>query len=202
MTEKDLGNAIEDFEEELEALKHTRMKIFGITMTPTTIGAAFAIVSAALGSLYGAFQVYTEYMDMREIVQSIDVSVIENRNAQIETALENVKTEVNVQLAAIQKQLDDSEKRARETKVDTVDRINNLDEQVRRVEKLVRDTENEVRQIVQNAEERFDNKRDALQNQYDTKASELRDNTDRKIEDVESRLNSKLQRALDNPLAN
>jgi Skp family chaperone for outer membrane proteins len=202
MTEKDLGNAIEDFEEELEALKHTRMKIFGITMTPTTIGAAFAIVSAALGSLYGAFQVYTDYMDMREIVQSIDVSVIENRNAQIETALENVKTEVNVQLAAIQKQLDDSEKRARETKVDTVDRINNLDEQVRRVEKLVRDTENEVRQIVQNAEERFDNKRDALQNQYDTKASELRDNTDRKIEDVESRLNSKLQRALDNPLAN
>ena len=87
MTEKDLGNAIEDFEEELEALKHTRMKIFGITMTPTTIGAAFAIVSAALGSLYGAFQVYTYYIDMREIVQSIDVSVIENRNAQIETAL-------------------------------------------------------------------------------------------------------------------
>jgi Skp family chaperone for outer membrane proteins len=202
MTEKDLGNSIEAFEEELEALKHTRMKIFGITVTPTTIGAAFAIVSAALGSLYGAFQVYTDYTDMREIVQSIDVSVIETRNAQIETALENVKTEVSVQLAAIQKQLDDSEKRARETKVDTVDRINNLDEQVRRVEKLVRDTENEVRQIVQNAEERFDNKRDALQNQYDTKASELRDTTDRKIADVESRLNSKLQRALDNPLAN
>jgi ElaB/YqjD/DUF883 family membrane-anchored ribosome-binding protein len=66
----------------------------------------------------------------------------------------------------------------------------------------VRDTENEVRQIVQNAEERFDNKRDALQNQYDTKASQLRDTTDQKIKDVEDRLNGKLQRALDNPLAN
>lgn len=201
MTEKDLGEGIEAFEEEVEALKNARMKIFGITVTPTTIGAAFAIISTALGSLYGAFQIYSDYMSMREIVQNIDVSVIENRNAQIETSLTNVKTEVSVQLAAIQKQLDDGEKRAREAKVDALDRINNLDEQVRRVEKLVRDTENEVRQIVQNAEERFDNKRDALQNQYDTKASDLRDTTDQKIADVEARLNARLQQALDNPLA-
>lgn len=201
MTEKDLGEGIEAFEEEVEALKNARMKIFGITVTPTTIGAAFAIISTALGSLYGAFQIYSDYMSMREIVQNIDVSVIENRNAQIETSLTNVKTEISVQLASIQKQLDDGEKRAREAKVDALDRINNLDEQVRRVEKLVRDTENEVRQIVQNAEERFDNKRDALQNQYDTKASDLRDTTDQKIADVEARLNARLQQALDNPLA-
>lgn len=201
MTEKDLGEGIEAFEEEVEALKNARMKLFGITVTPTTIGAAFAIVSTLVGSLYGAFQFYNDYMDMREIVQNIDVSVIETRNNQIETTLANVKTEVSVQLAAIQKQLDDGEKRAREDKVDALDRINNLEEQVRRVEKLLRDTENEVRQIVLNAEERFDNKRDALQNQYDTKASDLRDTTDAKIADVESRLNARLQQALDNPLA-
>lgn len=201
MTEKDLGEGIEAFEEEVEALKNARMKLFGITVTPTTIGAAFAIVSTLVGSLYGAFQFYNDYMDMREIVQNIDVSVIETRNNQIETTLANVKTEVSVQLAAIQKQLDDAEKRAREDKVDALDRINNLEEQVRRVEKLLRDTENEVRQIVLNAEERFDNKRDALQNQYDTKASDLRDTTDAKIADVESRLNARLQQALDNPLA-
>lgn len=201
MTEKDLGEGIEAFEEEVEALKNARMKLFGITVTPTTIGAAFAIVSTLVGSLYGAFQFYNDYMDMREIVQNIDVSVIETRNNQIETTLTNVKTEVSVQLTAIQKQLDDGEKRAREDKVDALDRINNLEEQVRRVEKLLRDTENEVRQIVLNAEERFDNKRDALQNQYDTKASDLRDTTDAKIADVESRLNARLQQALDNPLA-
>ena len=202
MADKDLGEGIEKFEEEIENLKNTRMKLFGITMTPTTIGAAFAILSTILGGLYGAFQVYTDYMDMKEIVQNIDVSVIENRNQQIETALENVKKETTVQLGSIQKQLDDIDKRAREQKVDLTDQINNLDDQVRRVEKLVRDTENQIRLIVQNAEERFDNKRDALQNQYDTKASQLRDTTDQKIKDVEDRLNSKLQRALDNPLAN
>jgi len=198
----DLGEGLDNFENEVENLKNTKMKLFGITMTPTTIGALFALLGAIGGSLYGAFEVYKDYMDMKEIVQNIDVEVIENRNAQIETQLNNTKTEVGVQLASIQKQLDDMEKRARENKVDLVDRINVMDSQVRRVERLVRETEGEVRQIVQNAEERFDNKRDALQNQYDNKASQLRDTTDQKIKDVEDRLNSKLQRALDNPLAN
>lgn len=201
MSDKDLGEGIEKFEEEVENLKNAKMKLFGITMTPTTIGAAFAIVSTVIGSLYGGFQVYTDYMNMKQIVENIDVTAIENRNKQIETFFENTKTEVSVQLNSIQKQLDDAEKRNRENKVDLSDQINNLDDQVRRVEKLIRETENQVRATIQNAEARFDNKRDSLQNQYDAKASQLRDTTDQKIKDVEDRLNSRLQRALDNPLA-
>ena len=213
MAEKDLGEGIEKFEEEIENLKNTRMKLFGITMTPTTIGAAFAILSTILGGLYGAFQVYTDYMDMKEIVTNIDVGAIETRNNEIEVLVGNVKSELVVQISSIQKQIDDLEKRTREQKVDLNDQINNLDSQVRRVEQLLRNTENDVRQIVQNAEERFDNKRDALQNQYDSKASQLRDSSDQKIKDIEDkverdmadlefRLNSRLQKALDNPLAN
>lgn len=169
-------------------------------------GGKMMIVLTALstlgGAAWGGFEFYKDYMDMREIVQNIDVDVIENRNKEIEATLENVNKQIEIRLQAVQKSLDDIEKRAREDKVDLVDRINILDTNVRRVEKLVRDTETEVRQIIQNAEERFDNKRDALQNQYDNKASQLRDTTDQKIKDVEDRLNSKLQRALDNPLAN
>lgn len=213
MADKDLGELTENFEEEIENLKNTKMKIFGITMTPTTIGAAFAIISTIVGGLYASFQVYDDYMGMKEIVQNIDVDVIEVRNQQIETLVGNVKTELEVQLASIQKQIDDLEKRTRENKVDTRDQINQMDAQVRRVEKLVRDTEADVRQITQNAEERFDNKRDALQNQYDNKASQLRDSNDNRISDLEAKierdmkqleadLRAILQRALDNPLAN
>ena len=169
-------------------------------------GGKMMIVLTALSTLgggaYAGFEFYKDYMDMREIVQNIDVDTIENRNNEIEAMLGNNNREITIRLDALQKSLDDAEKRNRENKTDLVDRINVLDAQVRRVEKLVRETENNVRQIVQNAEERFDNKRDALQNQYDTKASQLRDTTDQKIKDVEDRLNGKLQRALDNPLAN
>ena len=169
-------------------------------------GGKMMIVLTALSTLGGGawagFEFYKDYMDMKEIVQNIDIDVIENRNREIEAALANNNREITIRLNALQKSLDDGEKRSRENKVDLVERINVLDAQVRRVERLVRESEAEVRQIVQNAEERFDNKRDALQNQYDTKASQLRDTTDQKIKDVEDRLNSKLQRALDNPLAN
>ena len=213
MADKDLGDLTENFEEEVENLKNTKMKLFGITMTPTTIGAAFAIISSIVGGLYGAFQVYDDYMGMKEIVENIDVDSIQTRNNEIETLVGNVQTELEVQIASIQKQIDDLEKRTRENKVDMRDQINQMDSQVRRVEKLVRDTEADVRQIIQNAEERFDNKRDALQNQYDNKASQLRESSDtrmtdleekveRDLERVELELNNKLQRALDNPLAN
>lgn len=213
MAEKDLGEGIENFEQEVENLKNTKMKLFGITMTPTTIGMLFALISSIVGGLYGSFQVYDDYMGMKEIVQNIDVDVIETRNQQIESSLANVNKEISIQLAAIQKQLDDAEKRNRENKVDTNQQLGYLEDQTRRVEKLVRDTENDVRQIIQNAEERFDNKRDALQNQYDSKASQLRESSDQRLTDLENKierdmqglesvLNSKLQRALDNPLAN
>lgn len=213
MSEKDLGEGIEKFEEEIENLKNTRMKLFGITMTPTTIGAAFALIGAIGGSLYGSFEVYKDYMDMKEIVQNIDVDSIATRNNEIETLVGNVESELIIQLASIQKQIDDLEKRTRENKVDMRDQINTMDSQVRRVEKLVRDTESDVRQIIQNAEERFDNKRDALQNQYDTKASQLRESSDQRLTDLENKverdlrnleteLTNKLQKALDNPLAN
>lgn len=213
MAEKDLGEGIENFEQEVENLKNTKMKLFGITMTPTTIGMLFALISSIVGGLYGSFQVYDDYMGMKEIVQNIDVDVIETRNQQIESSLANVNKEISIQLAAIQKQLDDAEKRNRENKVDTNQQLGYLEDQTRRVEKLVRDTENDVRQIIQNAEERFDNKRDALQNQYDSKASQLRESSDQRLTDLENKierdmqglesiLNNKLQRALDNPLAN
>jgi hypothetical protein len=46
-------------------------------------------------------------------------------------------------------------------------------------------------EIVDKASSRFDERRDSLYS-----------DTDRKIKEVEERVNSKLQRALDNPLAN
>jgi DNA anti-recombination protein RmuC len=224
MADKDLGDGIENFEAEVENLKNTKMKLFGITMTPTTIGMLFALISSILGGLYGAFQVYDDYMGMKEIVRNIDVDVIETRNQEIEASLANVNKEISIQLASIQKQLDDAEKRNRESKVDVRDQMNSLDAQVRRVEKLVRDNEADTRKIVQNAEERFENKRDGLQNDYDEKANNLRDSNDGRMTDLEAKvdrdieemlnrverdikaledtLTNKLQRALDNPLAN
>jgi len=83
MAKKDLGDGLEAFENEVEELKNKKMKIFGITMTPTTIGALFALLGAIGGSLYGAFEVYKDYTDMKEIVQNIDVDAIAAENEKV-----------------------------------------------------------------------------------------------------------------------
>ena len=202
MAEKDLGEGLEQFDEEIENLKNTKMKLFGITMTPTTIGAAFAVISSIVGGLYGAFQVYDDYMGMKEIVQNIDVEAISAENALVITKMEENMVRI-----------EEAIEYTRDIKSGLRDDIMGIEKQVDRVEDNLRKQEDEVREIIQNAEERFENKRDALQNDYDEKANNLRDSSDQRMSDLEAKvgrdlrnleteLMGKLQRALDNPLAN
>jgi DNA anti-recombination protein RmuC len=202
MSDKDLGEGIEKFEEEVENLKHAKMKLFGITMTPTTIGALFALLSSIVGGLYGAFQVYDDYMGMKEIVENIDVDAIKAEN-------QLVIQKMDENMVRIEEAIEYT----RDIKQGLRDDILGIEKQVDRVEDKLRAQEQETRDIIQNAEERFENKRDALQNDYDEKANNLRDSNDQRMTDLEQKverdlkslkddLSSKLQRALDNPLAN
>ena len=202
MADKDLGEGLEAFENEVENLKNTKMKLFGITMTPTTIGALFALLGAIGGSLYGSFEVYKDYMDMKEIVTNIDVD---------EIAQENQKTILKLEESMVR--IEEAIEYTRDIKSGLRDDILGIEKQVDRIEDMLREQEQEVREIIQNAEERFENKRDALQNDYDEKANNLRDSNDTRMNDLEAKverdmrnlestLNNKLQRALDNPLAN
>src|SRR6056300_1764591 len=204
MADKDLGDITENFEEELENLQNTKMKVFGVTMTPATIMGAFALVSAILGSLYGGFEVYKDYMEMKEKLSNLDTDAIEARNDQIEI------------------KLDEAIEYTRDIKSGLRDDILSIEKQVDRMEDKLRESEETTRDIIANAEERFENKRDALQNDYDESANRLQESSqnrmddldgkvdrnisdmeakvERDMKDLEDRLNKKLQRALDNPL--
>lgn len=210
---KDLGEGIEKFEDEVENLKNTKMKIFGITMTPTTIGMLFALLSSIVGGLYASFQVYDDYMGMKEIVQNINVEAIAAENDKVLLKMEE-------QMVRIEEAIEYT----RDIKGGLRDDILGIEKQVDRVEDSVRAQEQETRDIIAAAEERFENKRDGLQNDYDEKANNLRDSNDSRMTDLETKvdrdleamrarvermlkeldttLNNKLQRALDNPLAN
>ena len=153
------------------------------------------IISALGGGLWAGFEFYKDYMDMKEVVKNIDTTEIQNQ--------QNVMTI----------KLDDAIEYTRDIKTGLKDDIVNIEKQVDRIEDKVQETENDVRDTVQNAEERFENKRDALQNDYtqaenslrtdnDRRMTDLEEKVERQLKELEERLNKKLQRALDNPLAN
>ena len=174
------------------------MAEFEIAGTTFRGGKMFLVLTALStlgGAAWGGFEVYKDYMDMKEIIQNMDTDQINNRMDVVNT------------------KLDEAIDYTRDIKSGLRDDILSIEKQVDRVEDSMRKQEQEVREIVTNAEERFENKRDSLQNDYDQKANrlverndntikDLEDKVDRELKDLEDRINKRLQRALDNPLAN
>ena len=133
---------------------------------------AFTALTTLGGASWGAFEFYKDYMDMKEIVQNIDVGDIQARNDVIEV------------------KLDEAIDYSRSIKNDLRDDFNRMERRVDRFSTTVRSMEEKVDDQVERANEKFDMKRETLQN--DTRLM---------VEQLEDRLNKKIQSVLDNPLA-
>lgn len=197
---KDLGQELENMEEGIENLKNKEFRILGIKVTFMSVSALLAVLGSVIGALYGGFLMYQK---VEEAIAFVDQQQeYEEKIADYDNRMQIIETK-----------LEEAVDYTRDIKGDLRDDILSIEKTVDRVEDKVRETEAEIRSIVQNAEERFENKRDALQNDYDTKANRLQESNTSRMDDLESkverdlqeldaRLSKKLQRALDNPLAN
>jgi gas vesicle protein len=146
-------------------------------------GGKAAVVLTALstlgGALWAGFEFYKDYMDMREVVSNIDVSVIEARNAQIEIKLDeaidytrDIKNSLKDDIARIERVSETTSNRVKTIQDD-------IDETLRDISNLTRETEKDVRDEMRELEDRIEADMDKLD-------EELRET---------------LQKALDNPLA-
>ena len=144
----------------------------GMTFKGGKMAVALTALSTLGGASWAAFEIYKDYMDMKEIVQNIDVDAIEARNNEM-----TVKLDTAIEYT-------------RDIKSGLRDDILRIEKQADRAEDKVRASEEKVREMIDSASERFENKRDSLKS-----------DTDRGMKELEDRLQKKLQRALDNPLA-
>jgi len=204
MANKDLGEGIENFEEEVENLKNTKMKLFGITMTPTTIGALFALLGTIGGGLYGGFEVYKDYMDMKEIIQNVDIDAIEARNNVIETKLDeaidytrdikgDLKNDIiklEAQIDRLEDKIDESEASINSTKKEIDATLKEIRTEMNTLQKDVTSSIREVESIVREFEK---GTRKEMR--------ELRTNLDTDMDTLEKDVKETIQEALDNPLA-
>ena len=161
----DLGKKLD----EIESLKDKKFKLFGISMTPTTIGAAVALLGSVIGMLYAGFVMYQKI----DSIANLDVEAFNNR------------------MKVIEAKVDETVEYTRDIKNGLRDDILRIEQQSDRTEDLVRETEDKVRTMIDDAEMRFETKREQL---YMSNKADLKE--------LEDRLNKKVQRALDNPLAN
>jgi len=211
MADKDLGESLENMEEGIENLKNKEFRILGIKVTFVTATAALSVIGAVIGSLYGGFLMYQK---IEEAIAFVDQ----------QQEYEQKIADYDQRMEVIELKLEEAVDYTRDIKSGLRDDILSVEKSVDRMEDQLREQEQETRDTIANAEERFENKRDALQNDYDEKANRLAERNDnrmqdledkveresedtkslvdRELKDLEERLNKRLQRALDNPLAN
>ena len=151
----------------------------GMTFKGGKAAIVFTALSTLGGALWAGFEFYKDYMDMREIVANIDIGVIEARNAVIETQLEeaiaytrDIKNGLKDDITRIERVTDRTSGRVKDIE-------NNIDDRLREVSDLTRETEKDVRDTMREVENRIE----------------------ADMEKLETDLQDKLQKALDNPLA-
>ena len=137
------------------------------------------------GGLWGGFEFYKDYMDMKEIIQEIDTDAIQAKNILLESKLDDaidytrdIKNNLRQDIMSVEGHVD----KIRGEVQNAIDEMNQLQKDtlasMREVEALNRETEKDVRDTMRDTESRIE---DAMTT-------------------LEERLGTRLQEALDNPL--
>jgi hypothetical protein len=175
---KDLGEEIENMEEGIENLKNKQFRILGFKVSFMSVSALFAIVGTVLGALYGGFLMYQKVEQAIEFVEQ----------------QEEYEAKINAydkRMQIMESKMEDTVEYTRDIKGGLRDDILRIEQQADRTEDMVRKSVDDVRNMITDAESRFETKRDSL-----------RETVNRDTKELEDRLMRKIQRALDNPLAN
>jgi len=170
---KDLGESLDNIETSVEELKNAKFTLFGLSMTPTTIGAAFALISTVIGALYGSFEIYKDYMEMKEQIQSYEapdlsgfqeqLSILnekmDSKLMQVESNLIVIRDSYRAELDDIKSDLDKAEGLVRDIDDSVANTQRELRNDVYEVEKRVneslRQVDSDVRKVREDLEEKI-----------------------------------------------
>jgi dsDNA-specific endonuclease/ATPase MutS2 len=189
---KDVNAKIDEAEAAMKkyASKDTVISIGGYEFTPAKLMVAFTLVSSTLGGLYGAFEVYKDYQGMKKKIAEYvapDLSEFDKRLAVIEqnsskTAdyTRDIKTDLKNDI------------RRNETVTESVERF---------VKQAQRETEQEMRQSRKDVREDLDKARGEV-NAIRKEMADARREISKEVETLKKEVDGKIQKAIDNPLAN
>jgi len=160
---KDLDEKVDQLEAAVDP--NTVISVGGYNFTPAKLMIAGAIVSSTLGFLYGAFEVYKDYMSMKEAIANYVTPDL---------------SEIHKKLAVVTENSDKAVQYTQDIK-------NDLKGDIRRLEGIVDSVERSTKQT---------------QRELDGDMKILRKETEVGIREANANVDRKIQKALDNPLAN
>jgi hypothetical protein len=171
---EDLNKKVDELEAAAKkyASKDTVISIGGYEFTPAKLMVAFTIVSSALGGLYGTFEIYKDYMGMKKKIAEYIAPDL---------------SEFDKRLAVIEQNSAKTADYTRDIKVDLKNDLRRNETVTEQIERSVKQSQREIEQDVKNV-------------QRELRADQ--DRTRAELEKLRREVDSKIQKAIDNPLAN
>lgn len=204
---KNLDKKVDELEaaKKKYASKDTVISIGGYEFTPAKLMVGFTIVSTALGGLYGCFEVYKDYMSMKDkIAKYVSPDLTE-----VYKKLEVLETNTNKTVEYSQDIKNDlkGDIRRLESVVDSVERETKIaqretDKAVQDARRDVRETKQEVDKITRQLEKETTTQNKDLQRQVDQAVRQMQKENEAEIKQLRRELDDKIKKALDNPLSN
>ena len=196
---KDLDQKVDQLEAAVDP--NTVISVGGYNFTPAKLMIAGAIVSSTLGGLYGVFEVYKDYMSMKEAISTYvapDLSAINER------------------LSVIQKQTEAAKDSADQTVTYTNEIKNDLKSDIRRLESVVeaversskqnqRETDQTVKEVARSVDQtvkEVSRTVDQTVKEVTRSITQLERESQQNLRTVRQEVDAKIKKALDNPLAN
>jgi len=212
MTEeiKDVNAKIDEADAAVKkyASKDTVISIGGYEFTPAKLMVAFTLVSSLLGGLYGCFEVYKDYMGMKKKIAEYvapDLTEFDKRIAIIDQKIKKTEDSVNEANGYTRDIKNDlkSDLRRNETVTEQVERY---------VKSAQRDSESEMREMRKGVREDLDKARAEAnavrtemaqtRREISAETQQLKKEVTKEVEVLKKELDNKIQKAIDNPLAN
>lgn len=200
---KNIDEKVDDLEAAKEKYlsENTVISIGGYAFTPAKLMIAGTIVSTILGGLYGAFEVYKDYMDMKQKIAEYvtpDLSAINEKLSVMEKQMEATKSGVS-----------EATNFTNEIKNDLkgdVRRIENMFENLERSNKQsIRDTDNSVKEVKKDVDSTLKEVRrysDQTIKEVNQEMTRNQKETQQEIRQLRKEVDEKIKKALDNPLSN
>ena len=185
------------------------------------------------GGLWGGFEFYKDYMDMKEQIQEYvapdlsgfdkQIAIQQEHQVTVERHMDFVSEELELfkgEFAGVRDRITENTDYLRDAKHDLKDEMVRMEKHLDRIEIEVTKAEDEMRTIAESLEidvralmDEGESEQDRLKrdvramiddanNRFNDKISGLEGYVKRELTSLEERLNNKLMKALDNPLAN
>ena len=193
---------IKDQEKEMAEVEIAGAKIKGGKML-----LLLPILGTLGGGLWGGFEFYKDYMNMRERIESYeapDLSGFEKKLAVLHEEMQSLKQMESM----IKQSADDARDYTKDIKRDLKDEMHHMSKQVDDIEKrgkeafrMVRDSietnDKKVRKLVTDSGDRFDRRREQLRNDMDNLEQRLK----AQMKELKDSISDQIKKALENPLA-